>query len=101
MTHLLNIEEIVITDQIKWIIKNLFIKKTANSDNISNEILKMICEKMKENLIMTITQCFTDNLLSSLKKVHNSDTAQERKEKLLTFWQLSLNHTRKYNCQVT
>ena len=33
------------------------------------------------------------------KKVHNDDVAQEKKEKLLTFWQLLLNCIRKHNCK--
>jgi len=64
VTYFLNIEERVITNQIKQIIKSLFTKKTADSDNVLNEILKMIYKAIKKNVTIIITQYFTDNSLS-------------------------------------
>jgi len=49
ITYFLNIEESVITDQIKQIIRSLFIKKTADSDNVLNKILKMICKVLQSD----------------------------------------------------
>ena len=79
--HFLNIEETVITDQIKWIIKNLFTKKTADSDNVSNKILKIIYKAIKKNLMMMFTQCFTNNLLSSCLKKFTTIILHKKKKK--------------------
>jgi len=71
----------VITDQIKQIIKNLFTKKTVDSDNVLNEILKMICKAIKKNLTVTITQCFTDSSLSLCLKKFTTMMLYKKKKK--------------------
>jgi len=79
--HLLNIEETMITNQIKQIIKNLFTEKTADSNNVLNKILKITCKAIKKNLTITITQCFTDNLLSSCLKKFTTMILHKKKKK--------------------
>jgi len=80
-TYLLNIEETVITNQIKQIIKSLFTEKTTDSDNVLNEILKMIYKTIKKNLTVTITQCFTDSSLSLYLKMFTIMMLHKKKKK--------------------
>jgi len=77
----LNIEKSVITNQIKQIIKSLFTEKTANSDNVSNKILKMTYKAIKKNLIVIIIQCFTHNLLSLCLKKFTTVVLHKKKKK--------------------
>jgi len=81
VTCFLNIEKKVITNQIKQIIKNLLTEKTADSDNVLNEILKMTYKAIKKNLTVTITQCFTDNLLSLCLKKFITVVLHKKKKK--------------------
>jgi len=81
VTQLLNIEEIVITDQIKQVIKSLFTKKTANFNNVSNKILKITYKTIKENLMLTITQYFIDSLLSSFLKKFTTVILHKKRKK--------------------
>jgi len=81
VTHQLNIEKTVITDQMKQVIRSLFTEKTANSDNVLNEILKMTCEIIKKNLTVIITQYFTNSLLSlCLKEFTTMMLCKKRKK---------------------
>jgi len=74
------------TNQIKQIIKNLFTEKTADSDNVLNEILKMTYKTIKKNLIIMITQCFINSSLSLyLKKFTIVMLHKEKKKNYLHF----------------
>jgi len=81
MIYFLNIEEIMIANQIKQVIKSLFTEKTADSDNVLNEILKMTCKTIKKNLAVMITQYFTDSLLSLYLKKFTTVMLHKKKKK--------------------
>jgi len=84
-TYFLNIDETMITDQIKQIIRSLFTKKTANLNNISNEILKVIYKAIKKNLAAVITQCFINNLLLSCLKKFTTMMLDKKKKRTIYF----------------
>jgi len=59
--HMLNISSIISAEQIQQTIHRLLNDKVFKSDNISNEVLKMMVSLIKKNLTQAISKCFIKN----------------------------------------
>jgi len=55
---MLNISSIISAEQIEQTIHRLLNDKVFESDNISNEVLKMMISLIKKNLTQAISKCF-------------------------------------------
>jgi len=62
--HMLNISSIISAEQIEQTIHRLLNGKVSESDNISNEVLKMMISLIKKNLTQVISKCFIKNATS-------------------------------------
>jgi len=56
---MLNIPSIISAEQIEQTIHRLLNGKVSGSDNISNEVLKVVAPLIKKNLTQAISKCFT------------------------------------------
>jgi len=61
VNHMLNISSIISAEQIEQTIHRLSNDKASESDNISNEVLKVVIPLIKKNLTQTISKCFIKN----------------------------------------
>jgi len=61
---MLNISSIISAEQIEQTIYRLLNDKVSESDNISNEVLKMMISLIKKNLAQAISKCFIKNVTS-------------------------------------
>jgi len=57
--HMLNISSTISAEQIEQAIHRLPNGKVSGSDNISNEVLKVVASLIKKNLTQAISKCFT------------------------------------------
>jgi len=58
VNHMLDISSIISAEQIEQTIYRLLNDKVFESDNISNEVLKMMISLIKKNLTQAISKCF-------------------------------------------
>jgi len=62
--HMLDISSIISAEQIEQTIHKLLNDKVFESDNISNEVLKMMISLIKKNLAQAISKCFIKSATS-------------------------------------
>jgi len=62
--HMLNISSTISAEQIEQTIHRLSNDKVFGSDNISNEVLKVVAPLIKKNLTQAISKCFTKSATS-------------------------------------
>jgi len=58
VNHMFDISSIISAEQIEQTIHKLLNDKASESDNISNEVLKMVILLIKKNLTQAISKCF-------------------------------------------
>jgi len=59
--HMLDISSTISAEQIEQTIHRLSNGKVSGSDNISNEVLKVVTSLIKKNLTQAINKCFIKN----------------------------------------
>jgi len=59
VNHMLNISSTISAEQIEQAIHRLSNDKVPGSDNIPNEVLKVVASLIKEDLTQAISKCFT------------------------------------------
>jgi len=62
--YMLDISSIISAEQIEQTIHRLSNDKVSESDNISNEVLKMMISLIKKNLAQAISKCFIKGVTS-------------------------------------
>jgi len=64
VNYMLNISSIISAEQIEQTIYRLLNDKVFESDNISNEVFKMMISLIKKNFTQAISKCFIKNATS-------------------------------------
>jgi len=81
VNYMFDISSIISAEQIEQTIHRLLNDKVSESDNISNEVFKMMISLIKKNLTQAISKCFIKNTtLRSFQKFITVVLQKKRKK---------------------
>jgi len=81
VNYMFDISSIISAEQIKQTIHRLLNDKVSESDNISNEVLKMMISLIKKNLTQAISKCFIKRVTSKSFQKFITVVLQKKRKK--------------------